>query len=197
MTRLRPGANMLKVSSELKESLATAGTVKRYRSKAVLFEVDEENRGVYLVLRGKVCLSVKDFHKLDRTFAAGSLLGVPATYTGHTYSLTAKPGRMPRFCMSSGSPFWISCSSNLTSAAKLPTCSAARLRSSRLPWRSAAARNSSSDSSEFLQHRLQKLPEALYRRNLHPLVWAVRIDNRRSERHHLHAGIFLSDHAAL
>jgi len=87
---MRPGANMLKVSSKLKQSLVTAGTVKRYPSKAVLFEVDEENRGVYLVLRGKVCLSVKDFHKLDRAFAAGSLLGVPATYTGHTYSLTAE-----------------------------------------------------------------------------------------------------------
>jgi hypothetical protein len=33
-----------------------------------------------------VCLSVKDFHKFDRTFSAGSLLGVPATYTGHTYT---------------------------------------------------------------------------------------------------------------
>jgi CRP-like cAMP-binding protein len=64
--------------------------VEQYPSKAVLFEVDEENRGVYLVLKGKVCLSVKDFRKLDRTFAAGSLLGVPATYTGHAYSLAAE-----------------------------------------------------------------------------------------------------------
>ncbi|HET6176357.1 MAG TPA: Crp/Fnr family transcriptional regulator [Candidatus Sulfotelmatobacter sp.] len=81
---------MLKVSSKLKKSLVGAGTVEQYPSKAVLFEVDEENRGVYLVLKGKVCLSVKDFHKLDRTFAAGSLLGVPATYTGHAYSLAAE-----------------------------------------------------------------------------------------------------------
>jgi len=81
---------MLKASSKLKKSLVAAGTVKKLPSKAVLFEVDEENRGVYLILKGKVCLSVKDFHKLDRTFSAGSLLGIPATYTGHTYSLAAE-----------------------------------------------------------------------------------------------------------
>ena len=81
---------MLRVSSKLKKSLVTAGTVERFPSKSVLFEVDDENRGVYLVLKGKVCLSVKDFHKFDRTFSAGSLLGVPATYTGHTYSLAAQ-----------------------------------------------------------------------------------------------------------
>jgi CRP-like cAMP-binding protein len=81
---------MLKVSNKLKKSLVNAGSVEQYPSKAVLFEVDEENRGVYLVLKGKVRLSVKDFHKFDRTFPPGSLLGVPATYTGHTYSLVAQ-----------------------------------------------------------------------------------------------------------
>ena len=81
---------MLRVSSKLKKSLVTAGTVERFRSKSVLFEVDKENRGVYLVLKGKVSLSVKDLLKFDRTFSAGSLLGIPATYTGHTYSLTAQ-----------------------------------------------------------------------------------------------------------
>jgi CRP-like cAMP-binding protein len=81
---------MLRVSKKLKQSLTDAGIVEQFPSKAVLFEVDEENRGVYLVLKGKVCLSVKDFHKLDRTFSAGSLLGVPATYTGHSYSLAAE-----------------------------------------------------------------------------------------------------------
>ena len=90
MAKVRLDTNMLKVSSKLKKSLVSAGTVERFPSKTVLFEVDEENRGVYLVLKGKVCLSVKDFHKLDRTFSAGSLLGVPATYTGHTYSLAAE-----------------------------------------------------------------------------------------------------------
>ena len=91
MTRARKSdGNMLKVSSKLKKSLVTAGTVERFCSKSVLFEVGEENRGVYLVLKGKVCLSVKDFHKFDRSFSAGSLLGVPATYTGHTYSLMAQ-----------------------------------------------------------------------------------------------------------
>ena len=90
MKKVGSHTNMLKVSNKLKMSLVNAGTLERYASKAVLFEVDEESRGVYLVLKGKVCLSVKDFHKLDRTFSAGSLLGVPATYTGHTYSLAAE-----------------------------------------------------------------------------------------------------------
>jgi CRP-like cAMP-binding protein len=86
----RSDVNMLKVSSNLKKSLVSAGTVERFPSKSVLFEIEEENRGVYLVLKGQVCLSVKDTHKFDRTFSRGSLLGVPATYTGHTYSLMAQ-----------------------------------------------------------------------------------------------------------
>ena len=91
MTRVRKSdVNMLKVSNKLKKSLVTAGTAERFPSKSVLFEVEEENHGVYLILKGKVRLSVKDFHNFDRTFSAGSLLGVPATYTGHTYSLAAQ-----------------------------------------------------------------------------------------------------------
>ena len=86
----RSDVDMLRVSRKLKKSLVTAGTVERFPSKSVLFEVDEENRGVYLVLKGRVCLSIKDFHKFDRILSAGALLGVPATYTGHTYSLAAQ-----------------------------------------------------------------------------------------------------------
>ena len=40
-------------------------------------------------MKGKVCLAVKDVEKLDRVFSAGSLLGVPATFTGRPYSLAA------------------------------------------------------------------------------------------------------------
>jgi CRP-like cAMP-binding protein len=82
-------SNILKVSSKLKKSLVTAGAVERYTSKHPLFEEDQENRGVYLVLKGKVCMSIKDLDKLDRVFSSGSLLGVPATFTGHPYSLAA------------------------------------------------------------------------------------------------------------
>ena len=82
-------SNILKVSKKLKESLVNAGLVEHVTSKHLLFEVDQESQGVYLVLKGKVCLSVKDVAKLDRVFSAGSLLGVPATFTGHAYSLAA------------------------------------------------------------------------------------------------------------
>jgi CRP-like cAMP-binding protein len=81
--------SILKVSSKLKRALISVGVVERYPSEDILFEVDQKNQGVYLVLKGKVSLTVPDLHRLDRVFSSGSLLGVPATFTGHTYSLAA------------------------------------------------------------------------------------------------------------
>src|SRR5271167_360469 len=52
-------------------------------------------------------------------------------------------------------------------------------------------------SSDVLQHGFKVLPEALHGRYLHPFVRAVGIDDGRTERHHLHPGIFFADHAAL
>ena len=62
---------------------------EHYTTNHHLFEADQDNQGVYLVLKGKVCLSVQDVEKLDRVFSSGSLLGVPATFTGRPYSLAA------------------------------------------------------------------------------------------------------------
>ena len=90
MANVGTKSNILKVSSKLKKSLATAGAVERFTSNHHLFEADQESQGVYLVLKGKVRLSVKDVEKLDRVFSPGSLLGVPATFTGHAYSLAAE-----------------------------------------------------------------------------------------------------------
>jgi CRP-like cAMP-binding protein len=89
MANVGTKSNILKVSSNLKKSLVTAGVVEHYNSDHHLFDVDQKNQGVYLVLKGRVCLSVKDLDKLDRVFSPGSLLGVPATFTGHPYSLAA------------------------------------------------------------------------------------------------------------
>jgi CRP-like cAMP-binding protein len=89
MQNLGSKANILKVSGRLKKSLITAGVVERYPSRHPVFDIDQQNQGVYLVLKGRVCLTVKDFHKLDRVFPPGSLLGVPATFTGGPYSLAA------------------------------------------------------------------------------------------------------------
>ena len=44
---------------------------------------------MFLVLQGKVLMGVRNLPELDRVFSPGSLLGLPATYTGHPYSLTA------------------------------------------------------------------------------------------------------------
>jgi CRP-like cAMP-binding protein len=89
MANVGSKSNILKVSTQLKKSLVAVGAVERYPQGRRIFEVDQQNQGVYLVLKGKVCLSVQDLRQLDRVFSAGSLLGVPSTYTGHNYSLAA------------------------------------------------------------------------------------------------------------
>jgi CRP-like cAMP-binding protein len=81
--------NILKVSAKLKKTLLGAGTVEQYPSHQRLFDVDQANAGVFLVAKGKVCLSMRDCPQFDRVFNSGSLLGVPATFTGHPYSLAA------------------------------------------------------------------------------------------------------------
>jgi CRP-like cAMP-binding protein len=82
-------ANILKVSSELKASLEVAGCKKRHPAAEVLFREDGDSMGVFLVVAGKVRMSVRSLPNLDRDFTAGSLLGLPSTFTGRPYSLTA------------------------------------------------------------------------------------------------------------
>ena len=89
MPNVGPKANILKVSAKLKASLLGAGTLESYPAKSTLFHIDQEAAGVFLVMKGKVCLSLPDLPKLNRVFASGSLLGLPATFTGHNYSLDA------------------------------------------------------------------------------------------------------------
>jgi len=82
-------SNILKVSAELKCALEAAGRKERFSPSQALFHEDDSNTGVFLVAKGNVCMSVKELPRLDRMFSAGSLLGLPSTFTGHTYSLTA------------------------------------------------------------------------------------------------------------
>jgi CRP-like cAMP-binding protein len=81
--------NILKVSHELKSSLEAAGSRQHCPTAQVLFQEDGDSQGVYLVSAGKVRMSVRNLPDLNRDFAAGSLLGLPSTFTGHPYSLTA------------------------------------------------------------------------------------------------------------
>jgi CRP-like cAMP-binding protein len=89
MLTVGTASKILKVSSKLKKSLMTAGVVQQYPSQHYLFKEDQDSRGVFLVLKGNVRMSLKDLDKLDRIFSSGSLLGIPATFTGHPYSLAA------------------------------------------------------------------------------------------------------------
>jgi len=82
-------ANILRISARFKKTLADSGTLGRFPANSCLFHLDQEPSGVYLVIRGKVRLSLPELPKFDRVFPAGSLLGLPATFTGHTYSLVA------------------------------------------------------------------------------------------------------------
>lgn len=79
----------LLASAEFQEALQRIGDVKRFGRNCVLFRVGDLNDGVFLVLKGKVCLRVPSVIKLDRVFQAGSVLGLPSTFSGNPYSLTA------------------------------------------------------------------------------------------------------------
>jgi CRP-like cAMP-binding protein len=89
MTHVGSQCNILKASSELKDELQGLGQQERFAANQTLFREDDNNTGVFLLLSGKVCMSVRGLPNLDRLFSAGSLLGLPSTFTGHTYSLTA------------------------------------------------------------------------------------------------------------
>lgn len=89
MTPVVSRSNILKASPELKTALEVASCKEHFSPSQRLFQEDGSNVGVFLVTKGKVRMSVQDLPKLDRTFAAGSLLGLPSTFTSHPYSLTA------------------------------------------------------------------------------------------------------------
>jgi len=82
-------SNILKVSHQLKAGMESAGRRRELPPAHVLFREDGETVGVFLVFKGKVLMGVRNMPELDRVFFAGSLLGLPATFTGRPYSLTA------------------------------------------------------------------------------------------------------------
>jgi CRP-like cAMP-binding protein len=89
MKNVGPKTKILKASERLQSSLDALGNSKRYPAAHVLFREGGNSVGVYLVCKGKVRMGVRGLPNLDRDFTAGSLLGLPATFTGHKYSLTA------------------------------------------------------------------------------------------------------------
>src|ERR1039458_3116257 len=98
-------SNILKVSDELKAGLESAGRKRELPPAHVLFREDGETAGVFLVLTGKVLMGVRNLPELDRVFFAGSLLGLPATFTGHPYSLRSEERRVGKECRSRCAPY--------------------------------------------------------------------------------------------
>ncbi len=81
--------NILRASTSLVSAIKTAGEREHFGCGSTLFATDDENDGLFLIVSGEVCLSVRGLPKLNRIFSAGSILGLPATFTGMLYSLGA------------------------------------------------------------------------------------------------------------
>jgi CRP-like cAMP-binding protein len=80
---------ILKASDALKASLVEIGKKGHFPVTCTLFREDGDNTGVFLVVNGKVSLSMTRMPGLDRLFGSGSLLGLPSSFTGRPYSLSA------------------------------------------------------------------------------------------------------------
>jgi CRP-like cAMP-binding protein len=90
MKKVGAPCSFLSASVELNDCLRAAGTLRRFSAGEIVFREDQDNAGVFYVLTGKVLMSVYGLPKLDRLLSAGSVLGLPSSFTGHPYSLTAQ-----------------------------------------------------------------------------------------------------------
>ena len=79
----------LRASAALRRTIKGIGEVEHFHHASLLFRAGDQNKGVFLVCSGRVCLQVPGAPHLDRVFSAGSLLGLPSTFIGKPYSLTA------------------------------------------------------------------------------------------------------------
>jgi CRP-like cAMP-binding protein len=89
MKRVGNLCKILAGSNELVEVLKAGRPVRRLEAESVLFHEGEKNNGVFLICKGVVRLRVPGAQQLDRLFSKGSVLGLPSTFTGNAYSLTA------------------------------------------------------------------------------------------------------------
>ena len=80
---------ILQASDDLTTCLIEAGEKRLFPATNILFHEQGDNAGVFLVVKGEVCLSMTGMPMLNRLFGSGSLLGLPSSFTGRPYSLTA------------------------------------------------------------------------------------------------------------
>lgn len=90
MKKVGAQCSFLSASPELSSALQVCGTSRRFSTGEFLFREDQDNVGVFFLLTGKALMSVYGLPNLDRLLSAGSVLGLPSTFTGHPYSLTAQ-----------------------------------------------------------------------------------------------------------
>ncbi len=90
MTHVGAETKILNTSADLRSCLLNVGKQVHFTPPHVLFHEDQGNSGVFLLLKGRARMSVKGLPKLDRVFSAGAILGLPSSFTGHPYSLTAE-----------------------------------------------------------------------------------------------------------
>jgi CRP-like cAMP-binding protein len=76
------------VPEEVQNELEALASTRREQPNAVLFHRGEPARGVYLIRRGTVDLTLDN--RRHRRAGRGWILGLPATFSGEPYSLTAK-----------------------------------------------------------------------------------------------------------
>lgn len=82
-------SQMLRVPDALRVCLVETGQKGHFPAANTLFREGSDNAGVFLVMKGRVCMSMKSMPRLDRIFGSWSLLGLPSSFTGRPYSLTA------------------------------------------------------------------------------------------------------------
>jgi len=83
-----PATLTFTVPEEVQNELEALASTQREQPNTVLFRRGEPARGVYLIRRGSVDLSLDD--RRHRKAGHGWILGLPATFSGEPYSLTAK-----------------------------------------------------------------------------------------------------------
>jgi CRP-like cAMP-binding protein len=82
----------LKLSPDLYKYLKGAATPIAKRRGTVLFHAGRPGRGAFLIRSGEVRMILGDKSKVypARTLGSGSVIGLPATFSGEPYSLTAE-----------------------------------------------------------------------------------------------------------
>ena len=76
------------VPDDVQIGLEALASTRREQPNVVLFRRGEPAQGVYLIRRGSVVLSFDD--RRHRRAGRGWILGLPSTFSGEPYSLTAK-----------------------------------------------------------------------------------------------------------